>query len=46
MPPPKRINARIVWDRIRLDAAFFALPDDGDDETAPKSPDAWGDLAV
>ena len=28
MPKPKRINARVVWDRIRLDAAFAALPDE------------------
>jgi predicted DNA-binding transcriptional regulator AlpA len=27
MPPPKRINARTVWDRKRLDAAFEAIPD-------------------
>ena len=30
MPPPKRIDGRKVWDRIGLDAAFAALPDDGD----------------
>jgi hypothetical protein len=30
MPPPKRINGRTVWDRKRLDAAFDALPDEGD----------------
>lgn len=30
MPKPKRINARIVWDRHRLDEAFAALPE-GDD---------------
>lgn len=45
MPMPKRINARTVWDRIRLDAAFLALPDDASDEATPKA-DAWGDLAV
>lgn len=27
MPLPKRINARTVWDRKRLDAAFDAIPD-------------------
>jgi predicted DNA-binding transcriptional regulator AlpA len=27
MPGPKRINGRVVWDRLRLDAAFEALPD-------------------
>jgi predicted DNA-binding transcriptional regulator AlpA len=31
MPGPKRINARTVWDRKRLDAAFEALPDDNND---------------
>ena len=33
MPSPKRINARVVWDLLRLDAAFAALPDE-DGETA------------
>jgi predicted DNA-binding transcriptional regulator AlpA len=31
MPGPKRINARAVWDRLELDAAFAALP--GNDDT-------------
>jgi len=30
MPAPKRINARTVWDRKKLDESFEALPDDGD----------------
>jgi predicted DNA-binding transcriptional regulator AlpA len=31
MPKPKPINARKVWDRLKLDQAFEALPDvDGD----------------
>lgn len=30
MPKPKRCNARVIWDRRRLDEAFDALPDDGD----------------
>jgi predicted DNA-binding transcriptional regulator AlpA len=25
MPGPKRINSRVVWDRLRLDLAFEAL---------------------
>ena len=33
MPAPKRINARTVWDRRKLDFAFDALP--GDEETNP-----------
>ena len=34
MPKPARINARTVWDRVKLDEAFAELPDDGevDDE--------------
>ncbi len=27
MPGPKRINSRVVWDRLKLDAAFSALAD-------------------
>ena len=28
MPKPKRIDGRVVWDRIMLDEAFAALDDD------------------
>ena len=28
MPRPKRIDGRLVWDRLKLDAAFSDLPDD------------------
>jgi predicted DNA-binding transcriptional regulator AlpA len=27
MPAPKRINSRVIWDRLKLDAAFDALAD-------------------
>lgn len=27
MPSPKQINTRTVWDRLKLDIAFDALPD-------------------
>lgn len=27
MPKPKRVNSRIVWDRLALDGAFTDLPD-------------------
>jgi predicted DNA-binding transcriptional regulator AlpA len=27
MPRPKRVNARTIWDRKRLDEAFEAIPD-------------------
>src|SRR5262245_37026804 len=38
MPKPKRINARTVWDRRKLDEAFDALDDD-----AQANP--WNDVA-
>jgi predicted DNA-binding transcriptional regulator AlpA len=38
MPKPKRIDGRVVWDRIKLDAAFAAL----DDAAGPKN--EWDDL--
>lgn len=41
MPAPKKINARTVWDRKMLDAAFEALPD-----AAPSGDDPWGRVAV
>lgn len=28
MPKPKRIDGRVVWDRLRLDAAFSDLPEE------------------
>jgi predicted DNA-binding transcriptional regulator AlpA len=43
MPRPKRINSRTVWDRIQLDAAFSALPNDGEDERAD---DVWARCAL
>jgi predicted DNA-binding transcriptional regulator AlpA len=35
MPGPKRINARTVWDRYELDAAFEALPDEESGKSNP-----------
>lgn len=29
MPKPKRVDGIVVWDILRLDSAFDALPDDG-----------------
>ena len=26
MPKPKRINSRVIWDRVELDIAFSELP--------------------
>jgi len=28
MPRPKRIDGRLVWDRLQIDAAFSDLPED------------------
>jgi predicted DNA-binding transcriptional regulator AlpA len=35
MPPPKRINARTVWDIRQLDAAFEALPSEREESFDP-----------
>ncbi len=35
MPPPKRINARTVWDIRQIDEAFTALQSDGYDDSDP-----------
>ncbi len=40
MPKPTRINARTVWDRLKLDEAFAALSDGKDTD------DPWGKVAV
>jgi predicted DNA-binding transcriptional regulator AlpA len=40
MPAPKRINARTVWDRLQLDAAFAALSSNDQ----PVNP--WDEMAV
>ena len=37
MPVPKRINSRVVWDRLKLDVAFEVL--DGTD--ADGTDDEW-----
>lgn len=29
MPRPKRIDGRVVWDRVAIEAAFTDLPEDG-----------------
>jgi hypothetical protein len=39
MPSPKTINSRRVWDRVRLDHAFEALPD-----SAGADDDSWSDV--
>ena len=40
MPKPKRIDGRVVWDRLGLDSAFAALPDGSDRD------DPWGNVAL
>jgi hypothetical protein len=36
MPAPKSVNVRVIWDRLRLDEAFTALPDrDGEEPGNP-----------
>jgi excisionase family DNA binding protein len=36
MPRPKRVDGRVVWDRIKLDMAFSDLPEDT--KTNPLAP--------
>jgi len=33
MPSPKRVGSRVLWDRLKVDEAFNALP--GDEEANP-----------
>lgn len=28
MPHPKRVDGRVIWDRLRVEAAFSDLPDE------------------
>ena len=28
MPRPKRVDGRVIWDRLRIEAAFSDLPED------------------
>ena len=40
MPPPKRVGRRKIWDRRELDAAFEALPVDGENKANDWDKDA------
>ncbi|MES0385360.1 MAG: hypothetical protein ABUJ98_12325 [Hyphomicrobium sp.] len=40
MPKPKRIGRSVVWDRLQVDIAFNALPDESDRD------DIWTRVAV
>jgi hypothetical protein len=44
MPPPKQINARLVWDLRELDDAFDALPHKG--AAGGPMQDAWNDVSA
>jgi hypothetical protein len=39
MPKPKRVNTRVIWDRLKLDFHFDAM----DDDSAAENP--WGRVA-
>jgi hypothetical protein len=47
MPQPKPINSRMVWDRLKLDLAFEALPDkeDGDTPLVPANDNEWDSMS-
>ena len=36
MPQPKRIGSRVVWDRLKVEAYFEALPEEGDEGGSPE----------
>lgn len=40
MPKPKRQDGVVLWDVVKLDEAFEALPDDGGKNGGPSS-SAW-----
>ena len=46
MPAPKKIDGRRVWDRLALDSAFTALPDDDGGPAPANNDDIWGRAAV
>ena len=35
MPGPKRIGSRVVWDRLKVESYFAALPDEDGDQENP-----------
>lgn len=41
MPKPKQVNARTIWDRLKLDDAFAGLPD-----KEGRADDIWDKVAV
>lgn len=43
MPKPLKVYGRRLWDRLRLDAAFAALADDGEEGRAG---DVWDQCAA
>ena len=40
MPPPKKIDGRVVWDRVLLDERFEAL----EDQSSTPKPRKWDSL--
>ena len=47
MPPPKRIDGRLVWDIRRLDISFEALPDEpGRGPPEAEQDDVWARVRV
>jgi hypothetical protein len=40
MPQPIRINSRVLWDRVQLDAAFAALSD------GERADDPWSKVSI
>lgn len=43
MPQPKLVNKRVLWDRLRIEAYFEALPE-RDGTVAGPNEDSWADF--
>jgi excisionase family DNA binding protein len=46
MPQPKPVNARLVWDRYRLDEAFERLPDRAGEQDTASAGGFWSGVAA
>jgi predicted DNA-binding transcriptional regulator AlpA len=46
MPKPKRVDGRVIWDRLRIDAAFTDLPEESTANPLDRilERDSWADV--
>ncbi|WP_066918435.1 hypothetical protein [Methylobacterium sp. CCH5-D2] len=41
MPQPKRVGARVIWDRVKLEAYFEALPEEAEVDAPGRGWEDW-----